>query len=175
MVAQTDESKRSVLLPLPPDNPASGGRFRLLPLPSLLPQTAGMNATATTSSVSPLTSGHALQVYGLRQCDSVKKGLAALQARGIACQLHDFKQQGLPRALLEDWMQTLGDEAWPTLLNRQGTTWRRLSAQQQAAAAGLQGARELMLEQPSLVKRPVVRWPDGSLSIGLPALLQRLA
>ena len=55
---------------------------------------------------------------------------------------------------------------WDRLLNRQGTTWRKLEPALQAKAANAAGARALMLEQPSVIKRPVVEWPDGSVSVG---------
>lgn len=116
------------------------------------------------------TPAQALQLYGLPQCDSVKAARAWLAGRGMAPGFHDFKKLGLPPQRLDAWLQALGDTAPATLLNRQGSTWRRLAPADQAAAQGLEGARRLMLAQPSLIKRPVVEWSDGRITVGLPAL-----
>lgn len=101
-------------------------------------------------------------VYGIPNCDTVKKARAWLQARGIAHEFHDFKKAGVPTERLARWAAELG---WDTLLNRQGTTWRRLDPAAQARAADSGGALALMCEQPSLIKRPVVEWP-GRTSVG---------
>lgn len=102
-------------------------------------------------------------VYGIANCDSVKKARAWLQAEGHAFAFHDFKRDGLGDALLDRWIAAVGREP---LLNRRGTTWRGLSEAARAAADGADGARALMLGQPSLVKRPVVEWPGGTVSVG---------
>jgi arsenate reductase len=105
-------------------------------------------------------------VYGLVNCDSVKKARAWLQAEGVAFTFHDFKRAGLPPALLERWVAKVG---WQRLLNRKGTTWRRLDEAARAGADDAAGASALMLAESSLVKRPVVEWPDGSVSVGFDA------
>ena len=83
--------------------------------------------------------------------------------RGVAHEFHDFKRDGLAEALLDRWIAAVG---WQKLLNRQGTTWRRLDDAGKASADAAAGARALILEHPSLVKRPVVEWPDASVSVG---------
>ena len=105
----------------------------------------------------------AITLYGIPNSDTVKKARAWLGEQGVAYAFHDFKKQGVPPQRLDAWMAAAGPDK---LLNRQGTTWRKLDPQLQAQAAGAAGARALMLEQPSVIKRPVVEWPDGSVSVG---------
>ena len=105
-------------------------------------------------------------LYGIANCDSVKKARAWLQAQAVDCKFHDFKRDGLPAALLDRWIASVG---WELLLNHRGTTWRRLDEADRAEAQDAAGARSLMLAQPSLVKRPVVEWADGTVSVGFDA------
>lgn len=99
-----------------------------------------------------------ITVYGISNCDTVKKARAWLAARGVACTFHDFKRQGVPENSLAAWEQAVG---WEKLLNRQGTTWRKLDPQLQASATDAASARALMLAHPSVIKRPVVDWGAG--------------
>jgi len=96
-----------------------------------------------------------ITLYGIPNCDTVKKARAWLAAQGIAHQFHDFKKQGVPTAQLDAWLHSNG---WETLLNRKGTTWRKLDATVQAGVTDAASARALMLAQPSVIKRPVVDW-----------------
>jgi arsenate reductase (glutaredoxin) len=105
----------------------------------------------------------ALLLYGIPNCDTVKKARAWLGERGVDYTFHDFKKLGVPPARLDAWLRSAGTDR---LLNRQGTTWRKLDATEQARSASAEGARALMLAQPSVIKRPVVEWPDGSVSVG---------
>jgi Spx/MgsR family transcriptional regulator len=99
-----------------------------------------------------------ITVYGIPNCDTVRKARAWLNAHGLAHDFHDFKKSGVPADRLAAWEQTLG---WEKLLNRKGTTWRQLEPQVQNSVTGAAGAMDLMQAQPSLVKRPVVDWgPD---------------
>lgn len=108
-------------------------------------------------------------VYGIPNCDTVKKARAWLDAQGIAYRFHDFKKAGVPPERLAAWMREVG---WEALLNRQGTTWRKLDPAAQAQASDEAGATRLMLAQPSVIKRPVVEWP-GRTSVGFqPAVWQ---
>lgn len=102
-------------------------------------------------------------LYGIPNCDTVKKARAWLGAQGITPVFHDFKKQGVPAGALAHWVQALG---WEKLLNRQGTTWRRLDAATQATVQDAASAMRLMQAQPSLIKRPVLAWPDGSITAG---------
>lgn len=108
-----------------------------------------------------------MQLYGIPNCDTVKKARAWLDQQGIAHQFIDFKKQPASVAQLRTWAQAAG---WQTLLNRAGTTWRKLDEAQQQLAVDEAGAVALMATQSSLIKRPVAAWPDGSITVGLPAL-----
>ena len=94
-------------------------------------------------------------LYGIPNCDSVKKARDWLKAQGLAHEFHDFKKAGVPADRLAVWASALG---WQKLLNRQGTTWRKLDPQEQASAVDAVSAQALMRAQPSLIKRPVVEW-----------------
>jgi arsenate reductase (glutaredoxin) len=105
-------------------------------------------------------------LYGIPNCDTVKRARAWLTGQGVAHDFHDFKKQGLPADRLDAWLQAAG---WETLLNRKGTTWRKLDAAAQAVVADAPTARALMLAQASVVKRPVVEWADGRITVGFDA------
>ena len=107
-------------------------------------------------------------VYGIPNCDTVKKARVWLTHQGLAYTFHDFKKQGVPTDKLPDWVSAIG---WDTLLNRQGTTWRKLDAASQASAQTPLGALELVRDNPSLIKRPVVQWPNGHVTVGFDPLL----
>jgi len=104
-----------------------------------------------------------ITVHGIPNCDTVKRARAWLAGEGLAAGFHDFKKAGLPPVLLDGWIAALG---WEPLLNRKGTTWRQLDEATRAGVGDAASARALMLAQPSLVKRPVVAWPDGALTVG---------
>ena len=91
-------------------------------------------------------------IHGIRNCDTMKKARAGLDAHGIAHEFHDYKVHGVTRATIEGWLRQVG---WETLLNRAGTTFRKLP---EIEREGLDEAKAvaLMLAQPSLIKRPVV-------------------
>ncbi len=91
-------------------------------------------------------------IYGIPNCDTMKKARAWLAEHGIDAHFHDYRKQGIDRARLAAWCRELG---WEKVLNRAGTTFRRLT---DAQREGLTEARAiaLMLEQPSLIKRPVL-------------------
>lgn len=108
----------------------------------------------------------ATTIYGIANCDTVKRARAWLAAQGVEARFHDFRRDGLPEADLQRWLDLLG---WQRLLNRAGTTWRRLDEARRAAVTDRDGAAALMREQPSVIKRPVVCWPDGAVSVGFDA------
>jgi Spx/MgsR family transcriptional regulator len=105
-------------------------------------------------------------LHGIPNCDTVRRARAWLAQQGVAAAFHDFKTQGVPAEALAAWAAALG---WTALLNRQGTTWRKLSPQQQAAVTDAASAMALMRAQHSLIRRPVVRWPDGAVTVGFDA------
>ena len=103
------------------------------------------------------------RIFGIPNCDTVKKARAWLTEHGVAHDFVDFKKQGVDQAALARWLAQLG---WQALLNTRGTTWRRLDDAIRATVTDAASARALMLAQPSVIKRPVVAWPDGSVSAG---------
>jgi arsenate reductase len=104
-----------------------------------------------------------ITVYGIPNCDSVKKARTWLSDQGLAYEFHDFKKQGVPEAELPRWVAAAG---WETVLNRKGTTWRKLDAATQATVVDSASAQALMLNQASTIKRPVIAWPSGKISVG---------
>ena len=94
-----------------------------------------------------------ITIYGIPNCSSVKKARQWMTTHQVAHEFHDFKKQGLSAELLSQWLSKVD---WTVLLNRKGTTWRELDAAIQAQAHDAASAQQLMLEWPSLVKRPVV-------------------
>ena len=105
-------------------------------------------------------------VYGITNCDTVKRACAWLDERGTDYTFHDFKKSGVPQEHLDAWLQAAG---WETLLNRKGTTWRKLDVAVQVRVADAKSARKLMLDRPSVIKRPVVEWGDGRITLGFDA------
>ena len=105
-------------------------------------------------------------VYGISNCDTVKKARAWLAERQLPCEFHDFKKLGVPADRLAAWASAVG---WEKLLNRQGTTWRKLDAATQAGITDAASAMALMQAQPSIIKRPVVEWSpeEGSTTVGV--------
>ena len=120
-----------------------------------------MAAMSTTTNIT---------VYGIANCDSVKKARAWLTAQGLPYQFHDFKKQGVPAQRLAAWMAAVG---WERLLNRQGTTWRKLAPALQSKVCDAASASALLLEHSSAIKRPVVEWQRGDnlvVTVGFDAL-----
>jgi len=114
----------------------------------------------------PTHSTAMVTMFGIPNCDTVKKARTWLADRGIEVVFWDFKKQGVPSAELATWIHALG---WEPLLNRKGTTWRKLDAANQHSVVDAASAMHLMQSQPSVIKRPVVCWPDGTLSVGFDA------
>jgi arsenate reductase (glutaredoxin) len=94
-------------------------------------------------------------VYGIPNCDTVKKARAWLDAQGVRYTFHDFKKQGVPPDRFDAWIRDVG---WETLLNRKGTSWRKLDEGTRERMVDAASARELVQQQPSMIKRPVVEW-----------------
>jgi arsenate reductase len=102
-------------------------------------------------------------VYGIPNCDTVKKARTWLTDQGLAATFHDFKKQGVPAAELDTWLAAVG---WETLLNRKGTTWRKLDAAVQAGVTDSDSAKAVMQAHASTIKRPVIAWPSGQVTVG---------
>jgi len=104
-----------------------------------------------------------ITLYGIPNCDTVKKARTWLTDHGINYTFHDFKKQGVPEAQLDHWLKTVG---WETVVNRKGTMWRGLDDATKASVVDTASARAVVLGAPSVVKRPVVVWADGTVTVG---------
>ncbi len=102
-----------------------------------------------------------ITIYGIKNCDTMKKARSWLDAKGIAYAFHDYKASGIDRAHLERWVET---EGWEVVLNRAGTTFRKLDEADRTDLDAEKAIR-LMLAQPSMVKRPVLE-ADGKILVG---------
>lgn len=103
-----------------------------------------------------------IKVFGITNCSTVKKARLWLEDKKIDYVFHDFKKSGVPDCL-DDWIQKLG---WELLLNRKGTTWRKLSPEEQNQVKDAASAKAVMLENPSVIKRPVVVRDGQAILIG---------
>ena len=104
-----------------------------------------------------------ITLYGIPNCDTVKRARAWLAAQSASVQFHDFKKAGVPSAALDGW---IADAGWQQVLNRKGNTWRGLDDAARAAVVDAASAKALMLAHASAIKRPVVVWADGGISVG---------
>ncbi len=103
-----------------------------------------------------------ITIYGIKNCDTMKKARAFLDKRGVAYTFHDYKTKGVERARLEGWAKKVG---WETLLNRAGTTFKKLPDKDKEGLSEKK-AIALMLAQPSMIKRPVLDLGGGRILVG---------
>ena len=103
-----------------------------------------------------------ITIYGIKNCDTMKKARAWLDKHGVAYAFHDYKTQGIARERLERWEKKVG---WESLLNRAGTTFRKLPEKDKEGLTEKK-AIALMLAQPSMIKRPVLELSGGKLLVG---------
>jgi arsenate reductase len=103
-----------------------------------------------------------ITIYGIKNCETMKKARAWLDKRGVGYSFHDYKTAGIGRERLERWEKKIG---WETLLNRAGTTFRKLQDKEKTGL-NAQKAVALMLAQPSMIKRPVLDLGGGKLLVG---------
>jgi len=102
-------------------------------------------------------------IYGIKNCDTVKKARRWLEENGVDARFHDYRGDGLDDALL----QTLVDkQGWEALLNTRGTTWRKLDESVRAACDNADAAKALMLEHPAVIKRPFLLAASGESLLG---------
>ena len=104
-----------------------------------------------------------ITLYGIPNCDTVKKARTWLTDHSVDYAFHDFKKQGVPTDLLPAWIATVGLD---TLINRRGPTWRKLDAAVQASVVDAASATAVILANSSVIKRPLVAWADGTVTIG---------
>lgn len=102
-------------------------------------------------------------VYGIPNCNTVKKARTWLDEQGVAYTFHDYKKQGVPAERLEAWIKAVG---WEVLVNRQGTTWRKFDDATKAAVVDAASAKALMLANASVIKRPVVERNGKVICVG---------
>ncbi|WP_151744172.1 arsenate reductase [Acinetobacter calcoaceticus] len=100
-----------------------------------------------------------LKIYGIKNCNSMKKAFDALQAKELNYDFHDYKKQGINADTLKIWLKEIGQD---TVLNKKGTTWRKLSEEEQTRALSSEdNLIEALIAQPSLIKRPVLQTSQG--------------
>ena len=105
-------------------------------------------------------------LYGIPNCDTVEKARTWLAEHGVPHTFHDFKKQGVPEAALDRWLASAG---WEKLVNRKGTTWRGLDDATRNAVVDNASAHALLMAHASVIKRPVVVWADGTITVGFDA------
>lgn len=101
-----------------------------------------------------------IDFYGIPNCDTVKKARKWLDAKGVEYVFHDYKKEGADPEKVKSWIAEHGVE---TVLNKRGTTYRKLSDSEKESAADSNEAVALLVQHPSMIKRPVVEHPDGTL------------
>lgn len=104
-----------------------------------------------------------LIVYGIPNCNTVKKARTWLDEQGVDWVFHDYKKQGVPADRLDDWIAQVG---WEVLVNKQGTTWRQLDDATKASVVDAASAKAVMLASASVIKRPVIERDGRVLSVG---------
>lgn len=128
---------------------------------------ADQNCLCTACLHAQLAQG--VVVYGIANCDTVKKARAWLTQQGVAHAFWDFKKHGVPPSDLSGWLMQLG---WETVINRRGTSWRGLDPALQTSVCDVASAQALAVAVPSVIKRPIVAWGNtygARLTIGFDA------
>lgn len=105
-------------------------------------------------------------IYGIPNCDTMKKAFTALDEARISYQFHNYKKDGIDAAKINEWLRQLGTE---TLVNKKGTTWRKLSSEEQASLNNSTNLINWLVSNPSAIKRPLVE-QNGKLAVGLDEL-----
>jgi arsenate reductase (glutaredoxin) len=105
----------------------------------------------------------AITLYGIPNCDTVKRARAWLAEQGREVRFVDFKKAGVSADRLDAWVDAHG---WERVLNRKGTAWRQLDEAQRAAVVDGASAKRVMVVHASTIKRPVVEWADGAITVG---------
>jgi len=100
----------------------------------------------------------ALQVYGIKNCNTVKKALTWLDENNISYTFHDYKKEPATQAQLQAWEKEI---PWESLLNKKGTSWRKLSAEEQASVVDAASANAILMNNNSMIKRPLIESPKG--------------
>ena len=110
-----------------------------------------------------------ITIYGIKSCSTMKKAFTKLDELGVSYDFHDYKKQGIDKESLQRWVDELGIDK---VLNKRGTTWRKLTDEQkQAADANIDTAIDLLIENTSMIKRPIVEGQLADKNNGQPILL----
>ena len=109
-------------------------------------------------------------LYGIPNCDTVRRARAWLGEQRVPHAFHDFRKAGVPADRLDAWIAALG---WERLVNRSGTTWRKLDDATRQRVQDADSARTLMRAQPSVIRRPVIEWDAGEPTVGFDEELWR--
>lgn len=104
-----------------------------------------------------------LSVYGIKNCDTMKKTFSFLEEKGVAYEFIDYKKQKPTAALLTSFLEKI---PLSTLVNKQGTTYKKMDEAQKAALENVETALPILIENSSMIKRPVILYPDGSITLG---------
>lgn len=99
-----------------------------------------------------------LEIYGIKNCNTVKKALDWLNQNNITYTFHDFKKEPATREKLENWQKSVD---WLNLINKKGTTWKKLSSEEQATVIDADSANAVLLQNNSMIKRPVIETNHG--------------
>lgn len=101
-----------------------------------------------------------MRIYGIPNCNTVKKAIDWMKANQVDFEFHDFKKLGISEDKLAEWAGVFG---WEPLINKRGTTWKKLDAETQNAITSDKAAFAILMDKPSMIKRPVVETPAGLL------------
>jgi Spx/MgsR family transcriptional regulator len=104
-----------------------------------------------------------IKVYGIKNCDTMKKTFNFLEEKGVSYDFEDYKKQVLTPELLESFLEKTSLEF---LVNKKGTTYRKMDDAQKLALEQNETAIPVLMDNPSLIKRPLITYPDGSLTLG---------
>lgn len=104
-----------------------------------------------------------MTVYGIKNCDTVKSAIAWLKRNKVDFEFHDYKTKGIEEPKLKDWCKQVG---WESLLNKRGTTWRKLTQSEQAEVDNEKAAILLMLSKTSIIKRPLIEKNERVIALG---------
>ena len=104
-----------------------------------------------------------ITLYGIKNCDTIKKARRWLEAQGIDYRFHDYRVDGLDNTLLQSFISELG---WEALLNTRGTTWRKLDESMRSQIIDAASAAALMIEMPAIIKRPLLCAPGQPMLLG---------
>ncbi|KRU22636.1 arsenate reductase [Psychrobacter piscatorii] len=110
-----------------------------------------------------------ITIYGIKSCSTMKKAFTKLDELGVSYEFHDYKKQGVDKEAVQRWVNALGVDK---VLNKRGTTWRKLTdAQKSEADASIDAAIDLLVENTSMIKRPIVEGQIDDKNQGQPILL----